>query len=92
MVMIIMNITVGYDEKDHSQRAGVNMLKAQITQRAGATQAKAGQTKNRSGRLNILRGFAAIYNHLFVGIYVWVTSGKCLHSFQLRFLFLRSKF
>ena len=92
MVMIIMNITVGYDEKDHSQRAGVNMLKAQITQRAAATQAKAGQTKTRSGRLNILRGFAAINNHLFVGIYILVTSGKWLHSFELRFYFCDQSF
>ena len=68
MVMMVIKITV---EKDHSQSAGVNMLKAQITQRAAATQAKAGQTKTRSGRLNILRGFAAINNHLFAGIYVW---------------------
>ena len=92
MVMMIMKITVDNDEEDHSQRAWENTLKAQITQRAAATQAKAGQTKTRSGRLNILRGFAAIYNHLFAGIYVWVTSGKCLHSFKLRFDFLRSKF
>ena len=92
MVMMIMKITLGYDEKGHSQSAGVKLLKAQITQRAAATQAKAGQTKTRSGRLNILRGFAAIYNHLFVGIYVWVTSGKCLHSFQLRFYFCDQSF
>ena len=92
MVMMIMKITVDNDEEDHSQRAWVNMLKAQITQRAAATQAKAGQTKTRSGRLNILRGFAAINNHLFAGIYVWVTSGKCLHSFELRFFFCDQSF
>ena len=43
MVIMIPKIIVDNDEEDHSQSAGANMLKAQITQRAAATQAKAGQ-------------------------------------------------
>ena len=46
MVMMIMKIAVGYDEKGHSQNAWVNMLKAQINPKSRCYPSKSWPDKN----------------------------------------------